>query len=285
MLQNTRSGVKKNMINASLNSNLLEEFNQNGFIILDEFIDLQYLDKLKDRIEPLFKGEFETGIEPDEWNWKSGRDSNDVTRQICNAWKSDNLIKKIVCNSIIGECVSKLMGWKGARLLQDNVLWKPPLGRSLLFHQDASYDDWVTPQTMVTCWMPLDDSSIETGTLEYVVGSHKWDLCPPSGTFHAPDDYKKELKMYAKNNNKILDIVEIKVPAGGVSFHHGLTWHGSGTNKSPYHRRALVAHCVPHDAKFHPTNCGGTGRIYRKYKMNDTDELNESFFPILWKDK
>ena len=198
MLQNTRSGVKKNMINASLNSNLLEEFNQNGFLILDEFIDLQYLDKLKDRIEPLFKGEFETGIEPDEWNWKSGRDSNDVTRQICNAWKSDNLIKKIVCNSIIGECVSKLMGWKGARLLQDNVLWKPPLGRSLLFHQDASYDDWITPQTMVTCWMPLDDSSIETGTLEYVVGSHKWDLCPPSGTFHAPDDYKKELKMYAK---------------------------------------------------------------------------------------
>ena len=36
------------MINASLNSNLLEEFNQNGFLILDEFIDLQYLDKLKE---------------------------------------------------------------------------------------------------------------------------------------------------------------------------------------------------------------------------------------------
>ena len=273
------------MINASLTRNSLEDFNQNGFLILDEFIELQFLDKLKDRIEPLFKGEFETGIEPDEWNWKYGRDPNDVTRQICNAWKSDNLIKKIVCNPTIGECVSKLMGWKGTRLLQDNVLWKPPLGKSLLFHQDASYDDWITPQTMVTCWMPLDDTSIETGTLEYVIGSHKWDLCPPSGTFHAPEDYKKELKMYAKNNNKILDIVKIKIPAGGVSFHHGLTWHGSSVNKSPNDRRALVAHCVPHDAKFHPINCGGTGRIYRKYKMNDTDELNDSFFPLLWQNK
>ena len=38
---------------------------------------------------------------------------NDVTRQICNAWKSDNLIKKIVCNSIIGECVSKVNGLEG----------------------------------------------------------------------------------------------------------------------------------------------------------------------------
>ena len=275
----------KNMINASLNRNLLEDFKQNGFLVLDEFIDLQYLEKLRERIEPLFQGEFETGIEPDEWNWKYGRDPNDVTRQICNAWKSDNLIKKIVCNSIIGECVSKLMGWKGARLLQDNVLWKPPLGKSLLFHQDAAYDDWIMPQTMVTCWMSLDDTSKDNGTLEFVAGSHKWDLCPPSGTFHAPEDYQKELKMYAKKNNKVLDIVSVEVPAGGVSFHHGLTWHGSGINHSPCDRRALVAHCVPHDAKFHPTNCGGTGRIYRKYKMNHTDELNESFFPMLWQNK
>ena len=63
------SGVKKNIISASFNENLLEDFNQNGFLILDKFIDLQYLDKLRKRIEPLFRGEFETAIEPDEWNW------------------------------------------------------------------------------------------------------------------------------------------------------------------------------------------------------------------------
>ena len=61
------------MINASLTRHSLEDFNQNGFLILDEFIELRFLDKLKDRIEPLFKGEFETGIEPDEWNWKFGK--------------------------------------------------------------------------------------------------------------------------------------------------------------------------------------------------------------------
>ena len=68
------------MINISLNEDLLEDFNKNGFLVLDKFIDLQYLEDLKERIEPLFKGEFETGIEPDEWNWKSGKDSNEVTR-------------------------------------------------------------------------------------------------------------------------------------------------------------------------------------------------------------
>ena len=184
------------MINASLNEGLLDDFNQNGFLVLDKFLDLQHLDKLRERIEPLFKGDFETGIEPDEWNWKYGQDADDVTRQICNAWKSDNLIKQVVCSSIIGECVSKLMGWDGARLLQDNVLWKPSGGKSLLFHQDASYDDWVVPQTMVTCWIALDDTNMENGTLEFASGSHKWGLSPPSGNFHAPDDYKKELKKF-----------------------------------------------------------------------------------------
>ena len=42
------------MINASLNRNLLEDFKQNGFLVLDEFIDLQYLDKLRERIETSF---------------------------------------------------------------------------------------------------------------------------------------------------------------------------------------------------------------------------------------
>ncbi len=273
------------MINASLNEGLLDDFNQNGFLVLDKFLDLQHLDKLRERIEPLFKGDFETGIEPDEWNWKYGQDADDVTRQICNAWKSDNLIKQVVCSSIIGECVSKLMGWDGARLLQDNVLWKPSGGKSLLFHQDASYDDWVVPQTMVTCWIALDDTNMENGTLEFASGSHKWGLSPPSGNFHAPDDYKKELKKYVKDHNKNLDLVAVNIPAGGVSFHHGLTWHGSGPNNSINHRRALVSHCVPSNAKFHPINSGGTGKIYRKYKLKNSDELNESFFPILWRNK
>ena len=270
------------MIQASINEEQLKDFNRNGFLTIDKFIDLQYIDDLKNRIALLFKGDFETGVEPDEWNWKKNRDPDDVTRQICNAWKSDLLIKQLVCSPVIGECVSKLMGWSGARLIQDNVLWKPPQGKPLNYHQDAAYDDWIIPQTMVTCWMSLDDTNIDNGTLEFAIGSHKWDLSPPSENFHAPNNYKKELHNYVNQNDKTLQIASVNIPAGGVSFHHGLTWHGSGVNKSNRDRRAVVAHCVPNNAKFHPTNCGGTGPIYRKYKLNESDELDDNFFPLLW---
>ena len=60
--------IDKILNNLELNKNLIDDFNKNGFLILDKFIDLKYLDKLRDRFEPLFRGDFETGIEPDEWN-------------------------------------------------------------------------------------------------------------------------------------------------------------------------------------------------------------------------
>ncbi len=38
------------------------------------------------------------------------------------------------------------------------------------------------------------------------------------------------------------------VPAGGVSFHHGNTWHQSSSNTSPRARRAVVFHYLRNDA-------------------------------------
>ena len=80
------------MISLKLNKNLIADFNENGFLILDKFLDLKYINRLRKKFEPLFKGDFETGKEPDEWNWKFGIDPEDVTRQICNGWIADNLI-------------------------------------------------------------------------------------------------------------------------------------------------------------------------------------------------
>ena len=33
------------MINLTLNQSLIDEFNENGFLILDQFIDLEWIDK------------------------------------------------------------------------------------------------------------------------------------------------------------------------------------------------------------------------------------------------
>lgn len=273
------------MISFELNQNHLESFNKNGFLIVKNFLDCEYLNKFKDRIDGLFKGNFETGIDPDEWNWKDGRDDPGLTRQICNAWKSDLLVRSLVCHSKIGEVSSNLMQWNGSRIIQDNILWKPSGGKTLSYHQDAAFNDWIIPQTMITCWISLDRTFINGGTLEYVKGSHKWGIAPPKGEFHSPKEYKKELEIFASKNNKSIEIEYIEIPAGGATFHHGLTWHGSGINNSSNDRRAIVTHSIPDDSVFHPSNTGGTGNIYKKYKKFNTNKLDESFFPITWNKK
>ena len=116
-------------------------FAEDGFVIASRIISPATAARLRERFEPLFRGEFETGLQPDEWNWRDGRDAPDLTRQICNGWKADRAIAATILSAEIGAACAQLSGWRGARLAQDNLLWKPPGGKSLGFHQDASYID------------------------------------------------------------------------------------------------------------------------------------------------
>jgi hypothetical protein len=99
-------------------------FERDGFLIVDEgFISESAVGLLRGRFEPLFAGEYATGIRPDEVNWVPGRDPEDRTRQICNGWKADPAIAAQVLAEKTGRLAAELMGWDGVRLLQDNCIW------------------------------------------------------------------------------------------------------------------------------------------------------------------
>ena len=193
----------------------IARFCRDGFLIVERLIEPDAAARLASRFAPLFRGEFETGLYPDEWNWREGRDAGSLTRQICNAWKSDRAVARAVLHPRIGLWCARLRGWPGARINQDNVLWKPPEARPLAFHQDDSYQQWVVPPEMCTCWIALDETSASGGTIEYVVGSHRWGLAPPASQFHAPADYEREMREAAERAGAVPEVVRVEVPAGG----------------------------------------------------------------------
>ena len=126
------------------------------------------------------------------------------------------------------------------RLLQDNAIWKPPSGKALLAHQDAAYTGWLAPKNMTTCWIALDDTAADRGTIYYVTGSHLWPHAPAGGQFHAPDDWLGYLREVVPPGTEI-EPVPIEVPAGGAAFHDGWTWHGSPPNERPdAERRSII---------------------------------------------
>ncbi len=261
----------------------IQQFHDDGFLILENFLPPELPERLGKRIERLFYGEFETGIYPDEWYWRPGLSLPDVTREICNAWKCDLTIASLVLSAEIGRLTATLAGWEGARIGQDSMWLKPPLASAIAMHQDGAYIDYLDPPQMMTCWIALDNATAADGTLIYARGSHKWDLVNVAGEFHAPTkDYRWAMLQAAeKAGVEEPELVLVEVPPGGCAFHHGRTWHGlCKTTRTEGMFHSIGLHTVPSNAKFHPTN--KPGYIYGRYKRFSDTEMDESFFPVLW---
>jgi ectoine hydroxylase-related dioxygenase (phytanoyl-CoA dioxygenase family) len=146
-------------------------------------------------------------------------------------------------------------------------------------HQDGSYLDYIVPPEMITCWIALDDTSAEAGTITYAAGSHRWPRSPENrGEFHAPSDWLAPLER-ARPAEEELRLVPLVVRAGGAAFHHFNTFHGSGPNTGSVHRHAVISHLVPAETRFHSEH---TDPVYSRYRRAGDTTMDESFFPIIW---
>ncbi len=258
----------------------IDSFGRDGFLIIEQdFIPEETVMLLRERFDELFAGSYATGIAPDEVNWVRGRDPETKTRQICNGWKADDLIAAQVLSQQSGRLAAQLAGWEGVRIVHDNCLWKPPGARSLGMHQDGSYAGYVDPPEMITVWIALDQTFAQSGTIEYVAGSHKWPKMPPSrGDFHDPDDWLAPVAAAAPAGAST-ECTPVVVQPGGAAIHHSRVFHGSGINEAEIDRRALVTHMIPSNAQFDSV---GVDPIYTRYRRRGDMTMDESYFPILW---
>lgn len=260
------------------------DFARDGFLIVDRLIEDDAVFRLREAMERLFRGEYETGVRPDEVNWEHDKSDPSLTRQICNGWKANRTVAATVLSPDIGRAIAQLGGWQGTRIMIDNVIWKPAGTRPLGHHQDNAYLTWYTPGDLLSCWIALDDTCAAGGTVEFVRGSHRWRRGGSEGPFHGPEDYRRAMLDAAAAEGVEPDIVHVEVPAGGGSFHHGWTWHGSAHNRTENPRRAVVLHAMPDEVEFNPARLGeGIGSIYGRYKHLGDNVVDENYFPVLWR--
>jgi phytanoyl-CoA hydroxylase len=259
----------------------IERFRRDGFLIVERFLSEDRIAALRNRFPKLFAGTFDTGIYPDEWYWREGMSLPDVTRHMANAWKADLTVAKLALSADVGHAAARLAGWSGVRLGQDTIWWKAPKTKPVAHHQDSSFMDFLDPAQTVTCWVTLDDTHRDAGTLEYARGSHLWPLTPLPKAFHGQHDYRSQMKAAAAAAGvEPPEPTFIEVPAGSCVFHAGEIWHGSGPNTTGDRmRRSIGIHMVSADAQF--SDRPG-GYIYRRYQRTDDPLLDESFFPLLW---
>ncbi len=267
---------------ARVGADAVAHFARDGYVVIERLLAPEAVAALRERFTPLFAGEFETGVFPDEWYWREGMSLPDITRHMGNAWKSDRTIASMALSAAIGEIAATLSGWDGARLGLDTIWWKTPGAKEIALHQDGTYMSTLDPPETTTCWIALDDTSADAGTIEYVPGSHRWPLNRTIGAFHAPeDDYRSAMRAAATAAGvDHPQVAPIEIAAGGCVVHHGRTWHGSGRNRTAARvRRSLAVHLLPANARFRPE---GAGYIFGRYQRVGDTAMDESFFPVLW---
>ena len=258
----------------------IEAYGRDGFVVVERWLEESELAAARNRFARVFEHEWETGLRPDEVNYEPGVTPPDKTRQLCNVWKADRTLAATVLSARNASFGARLAGAPGLRLIQDNAIWKPPSGKALLCHQDAAYVEWLDPPNMTTCWMALDDTSADAGTIYYVRGSRHWPRAAVGGQFHAPDDWLGHVREVSPDAE--LDLVPIEVPAGGAAFHDGWTFHGSPPNeRSDRERRAIVSHMVSTETRW--ADGAAPHPVYSKYRRPGERDLDEAFFPVMWR--
>lgn len=274
------------MADTPLTPEQIASFHEDGFLIIEDLLDEALVQRLVDRVEPLFAGEFETGVYPDEWHWNPYLGQPSASGQMSSVWKSDRTIASVVLSAQVGQICAQLGGWSGTRLLGDS-LWRKPYGATeTTLHQDSMYSFYHTPQEIVIGWIALSDAVHGASPIEYVRGSHKWALSQTISEFHAPSkSYRWDMEQAAARAGiSSPDVLQLELRPGSCAFHHGHMWHGSGRNLMPDRvRRSLVIANIPAESKFKPAGAYVPGGyIAGRYKRFGDDTMDESFFPISW---
>jgi len=188
--------------------------------------------------------EFTAGLDADgrAWYLEAGRD---VLRKLDNPHAMRDVFAALAAKPRLVAIVEDLIG-PGVSVYFSQIFLKPPGGGGPKpVHQDNFYFGPSDPEGMVTAWVALDDATPENGCLFYGEGSNAGPVHPHVAPPGRPYDLQVPESIAARQ-----PMTPAPVPRGGVSLHHGNTFHQSGHNHSPRWRRACAFHYVRNGNRF-----------------------------------
>jgi len=230
--------TKKEWEQYKLTKEQVEFFKEQGYLANVKMLDEKQIENIKSEIEKLADSKHPGHHLFYEYHSNESADPSTVLFHALGAWRIEPGLHDVLWNPRFLVAASQLLGDVPVRFWHDQLFCKPPKkGGVVAWHQDYSYWTRTKPVAHLTCWCGLDDSIKENGCLQYVPGSHRWGLLDKpelAGDLMGIENY---LTVEQRKNFKP---IPVETKAGEAIFHHPLTLHGSGENKSDKPRRAFV---------------------------------------------
>jgi ectoine hydroxylase-related dioxygenase (phytanoyl-CoA dioxygenase family) len=139
--------------------------------------------------------------------------------QCMNLWEDHDEVRPLTFHPKLGQAAAELLGVDAIRLWHDQALYKQAGGRPTDAHQDHPY--WPIKETAsVTAWVPFEGSTLASGALGYLPGTHTIGLRKFVNIF-----FGEPVDLLSDPEVADIEPVFVEVPKGAVAFHHGLTVH------------------------------------------------------------
>ena len=263
-------GLKKfNKKQLPFNDEMLSFWNEEGFLVIEQFYDSSECDNLRNRSKELIndfehssvRSIFDTNNQKhaeDDYFLESGdkirfffeKNSFDKNGKLNNS--VDLVINKIGhalhdLDSVFFNfshreelnSIALSIGISSPKILQSAYIFKQPhIGGEVACHQDSTFL-YTKPESAVGFWVALEDATIENGCLWVARGKHKGSL----------------RKLFTKINGKMQMITvdptpfektdtAVEVKKGSLVLLHGRLPHYSCENKSKKSRHAYSLHII-----------------------------------------
>ena len=221
-------------MHASNLDNILKEFQNNGYVVIEDIIDHKTITDLYSFIQKqIIEYSEELAVSFAKYVYCTGRwgpTSRFFTNDIFSAIdiKLKQMLEDIIHNSLM--------------LQKQNVICKNQyITGSLALHQDISYS-YNSPYNF-TLWLSLDDILPNSGEIIVIPKSHKWRVAK-AVDFWSPFFKDKKIEKYSNNIKKIY------LKAGSGLLFDSRLWHGSVENLTKASRYVYVSRWLIEDYQF-----------------------------------
>jgi len=249
-----------------LTNEQIEQFYLDGYMKFGPAVEAEEVEKLRDGLDRIIREEevrdSDEGLPP-EFVYGHDRKTTKIERrsihQFLNMWKMDDAYRRTINNAKITGAMRDLMGAEKVRIWHDQVISKPP-GDNDLFgcHHDFYFWPLARP-ALISCWLALDDATVENGCMHVFPGSHRdprfqpptcdlaadLNLSPIAGGPGEPGSLYEEIRTRGPET-----AVPVELKAGECMFHHCLNYHLTPRNSTDRQRRAFVMIFMPDGMRY-----------------------------------
>ena len=156
----------------------IEHYRTRGYVSGPRVLSDAQIEELKERIEDILHGRVAFPKHLMGETVEQSRAKGQLPSvKVVNIFRRDPLFASLVGNATISTLAHQLMAGP-VRMWEDQMIYKPPHDEetALAWHQDYTFWDHVGPADLGTCWIALDDATVDNGCMHVIPGSHLWPM-------------------------------------------------------------------------------------------------------------